>query len=145
MLYSLFPMYYRENDMLRRTGYRDGQRSVGCSYPRCNSGDFLKISMDVHHDQYHHTPPFIANSTIGTQKIGPDSIYRIASVSKALTAYMLLIRDGEKHLNTAVADIIPGLKQLSYNSSTGVLIDWTQVTVADLMSQMSPLGYDCKY
>lgn len=95
--------------------------------------------------EYHHTPSFIFQSKIGTRKIDSDSIYRIASVSKALTAYLLLIRDGEAHLNTAVADLIPELKRVSYNSTTGVLIDWTQVTVADLMSQMSPLGYDCRY
>jgi hypothetical protein len=94
--------------------------------------------------EYHHTPPFIAESKIGTRKIDADSIYRIASVSKLLTAYLLLIRDGEAHLNTAVAELIPELTKPSYNSTTGVLIDWDQVTVADLMAQMSGLGYNCR-
>jgi hypothetical protein len=95
--------------------------------------------------EYHHTPASIAESKIGTRRIDADSIYRIASVSKLLTAYLLLIRDGEAHLNTAVAELIPELTKPSYNSTTGVLIDWGQVTVADLMTQMSGLGYNCRY
>jgi CubicO group peptidase (beta-lactamase class C family) len=94
--------------------------------------------------EYHYTPSFISESKIGARKIDADSVYRIASVSKALTAYLLLICDGEAHLNTAVADILPELARTSYNSTLGILIDWSQVTVADLMSQLSPLGYNCK-
>ena len=43
--------------------------------------------------QYHHTDALLASSTQGTNKLDADSIYRIGSISKLFTMYMMLIQE----------------------------------------------------
>jgi hypothetical protein len=43
--------------------------------------------------QRHYTDPSVRDSIVGTQNVDADSIYRLGSISKLLTAYLLFIRD----------------------------------------------------
>ncbi|KAI0154934.1 beta-lactamase/transpeptidase-like protein [Xylariaceae sp. FL1272] len=49
--------------------------------------------------EFHHTDSTVATSGSGTNKVDADSIYRIASISKVLTLYQWLIKDGDRKFN----------------------------------------------
>lgn len=55
----------------------------------------------------HYTDPVVRNSTAGTRRVDGNSIFRIGSVSKLLTVYLLLILDGERILGNTVTDYSP--------------------------------------
>lgn len=93
---------------------------------------------------YHHTDHSVVNSTIGTQKADADSIYRIASISKILTIFLWLIRDGDRRLSDPIIEHIPQLANFDTSQVDYALPDWNEITVGDLMSFLAGLGRDCK-
>lgn len=56
--------------------------------------------------------------------------------------YMFLIRDGDVHFNDQIPKYVEELVEATKNieSSNGKLVDWSQVTIWDLASQLSGLG-----
>ena len=59
--------------------------------------------------QYHYTSPEIAQTAIGTGKVDADSIYRVASISKLITAYVGMQELTQKQWHTPISELIPGL------------------------------------
>lgn len=94
--------------------------------------------------QYHHSDKSVADSEIGAQDVDADSIYRIASISKILTIYLWLIRDGDRRLNDPIIEHIPQLADVDTSQVDYALPDWSEITVGDLMSFLAGAGRDCK-
>ena len=42
--------------------------------------------------QYHHTGPDVAQSSVGVTSVNGDSIYRVASITKLMTAFVGVLR-----------------------------------------------------
>ncbi|CCX30423.1 Similar to Beta-lactamase-like protein 2; acc. no. Q54VJ1 [Pyronema omphalodes CBS 100304] len=96
-----------------------------------NETSFSIIVTDAQRElwSYHHTATETKN---GTSKVGPDSQYRIASISKAITD-LLMIKVGA-NLDDKITKYLPGLM------SGNKLFAWDQVTLRDLGAQLSGIG-----
>lgn len=97
---------------------------------------------------FHHTSGSLNISAGSTSKITSDTVYRIGSVSKLFTVYALLLNNGSHHWNRPVTDYIPELKHAAQHpphNSTVYWVQWDQVTVGALASQLSGLGRDCLF
>lgn len=98
---------------------------------------------------FHHTSGSLNVSAGSTSKITSSTVYRIGSVSKLFTVYALLLNNGTKYWNRPVTDFIPELKHAAQHpphDSTAIdWVQWDQVTVGALASQLSGLGRDCLF
>lgn len=95
----------------------------------------------------YHTPTIrtVQNiSQIGTSKVGPDTIFRIHSLSKVVTVYTALSKLGDKYWDEPVSKFIPEFSGLQRGD--GVYdVDWDEVTLGSLGSLMSGIGRDCRF
>ena len=57
--------------------------------------------------QYHHTSLSTLNGTVGAKSVDADTIYRVASISKLITAYAGVIELNENDWNTPLSEIFP--------------------------------------
>jgi len=92
--------------------------------------------------EYHQTTALLANSTQGTRKVDADSVYRIGSISKLLTVYLLLVSQGDGSLSDPITKWIPELEDS--NVTGRALSDWSTITIGDLAGQMGGLVRDCR-
>jgi hypothetical protein len=96
--------------------------------------------------EYHYTAPDVIKSSQGVHKVDSDSIYRLASITKLLTAYVFLIREGFARFEDPVTRYIPELKMDADNltSANGILPDWDDIHLGDLICHTAGLAEDCK-
>lgn len=98
---------------------------------------------------FHHTSGSLNISAGSASKITSDTVYRIGSVSKLFTVYALLLNNGTSHWNRPVTDFIPELKYAAqhhaHDSSAIDWVQWDQVTIGALASQLSGMGRDCRF
>ncbi len=97
------------------------------------------------------TVSFIASGAIasdaGAAKAGPDSLWRIYSMTKPVTAMaaMVLIDDGKLKLDQPIGDFIPAFKTMKVATSPDTSLDAvpakTQITVRHLLTHTAGLGY----
>ncbi|PIA92030.1 hypothetical protein CB0940_09539 [Cercospora beticola] len=95
--------------------------------------------------EFHYTSSEVANSQEGLHTVDANSIYRIGSVSKLLTVYTFLIHEGFTRDGESVARYIPELAEIAKGdlmSDNGRLVNWTDVTVGDLASQLGGITRD---
>jgi len=97
--------------------------------------------------EYHYTAPLFANGSNGTKKIDGDTIYRIGSISKLFTVFAFLIEKGDANFNDPVTKYVPELRYSHLVKQKGVVnaVQWDDVTLGALASQMSGIGRDCKW
>ena len=90
--------------------------------------------------QYHHTALSTLNGTVGTKNVDADSIYRIASVSKLITAYVGMIELDDKDWNTPLSTIFSGFKDVvekaAPNFDAVKDIQWDKITVSDIAAHI---------
>lgn len=95
---------------------------------------------------FHHTSGSLNISAGSASRITSDTVYRIGSVSKLFTVYALLLNNGTSHWNRPVTDFIPELKHAAqhhtHDSSAIDWVQWGQVTIGALASQLSGMGRD---
>jgi CubicO group peptidase (beta-lactamase class C family) len=89
-----------------------------------------------------------SDSFIDPELQGPDSLYRIYSMTKPITgmAAMLLIGEGKLGLDQPLADILPKYARMevqkTYDGSiTDVVPAQSQITIRELITHTSGLGY----
>jgi CubicO group peptidase (beta-lactamase class C family) len=88
----------------------------------------------------HHTPSSIA---LGVANVTGDSVYRIGSVSKVLTVYILLVANGYTNWLSPITDFIPELRADSISGNATGPSFWEEVTIEALASHLSGIGGDC--
>ena len=86
----------------------------------------------------------LSSSSTGTTHVNGDTIYRIGSLSKLITAYLFLLEAGPKYWSHAVTDFVPELKRrtqecLSRQDAIDC-IDSTGITWGALASHESGIG-----
>lgn len=95
--------------------------------------------------EYHYTSPTLANVTEGVKSVDSNSIYRIGSVSKLFTVYTFLAEVGETHWREPVTKYIPELAAAAKSRQDSLeSVQWDDVTLGDLASQMAGIARDCK-
>lgn len=90
-----------------------------------------------------HTAKSITSA--GTQNVGADTVFRIGSISKLFTVYTLLLRGGFDVFEDPVTKYVPELRKESSDFNAVEDVDWDEVTVGALASQLSGILRDCKY
>jgi hypothetical protein len=89
------------------------------------------------HRHFNHAPN--QNSSL---VIGPDTLFRIHSISKVVTVYAVLAKLGFDYWNEPVSKFIPELANHEVQDATRD-VDWSEVTVGTLASQISGISRDC--
>jgi CubicO group peptidase (beta-lactamase class C family) len=78
------------------------------------------------------------SSPTGVQDIDGDTVFRIASISKVITAYLILIELGDAHWSTRITDVVPELKGRQKNNDNPIdNVEWEDVTLGALAGQIS--------
>jgi CubicO group peptidase (beta-lactamase class C family) len=95
---------------------------------------------------FHYSSPGL-NSSVGVKTVGSDSIYRIGSISKLFTVYLLLTEAGDINFHDPITKFVPELLAATQVSSDDEFdyVDWNSVTIGNLASHMSGIGRDCKF
>jgi CubicO group peptidase (beta-lactamase class C family) len=95
---------------------------------------------------FHHSSPGLISS-VGVKTVDSNSIYRIGSVSKLFTIYLLLIESGDIHFHEPITNFVPELLAASRATPDDDLdyVDWSSVTIGNLASHMAGIGRDCMF
>lgn len=88
--------------------------------------------------QYHHTGPDVRNSTYGVNKVDGDSIYRVASMTKVMTAFAGLILLDPSDWHKPLTEIFPEIASLPEDDPISH-IQWDTITPFALATQDSGL------
>ncbi|KIX99217.1 uncharacterized protein Z520_04793 [Fonsecaea multimorphosa CBS 102226] len=115
-------------------------------------GDTTSFSIEffsVHDGQplveHHHTAPALVQKA-GSDVVGPDSIYRIASITKVVTVFTFLAVAGDARFNDPITQYVPELRDAARKSDAALHpIDdtaWEDVTIGGLASHMAGIPRD---
>lgn len=93
-----------------------------------------------------YTDPLTRNATHGVRAVDGNTVFRIGSISKLFTVYLLLVLNGgDGRLNDPVTDWIPELKNATPQPGEVPVVPlWSQITLGDLGSQLAGIARDCK-
>lgn len=80
----------------------------------------------------------------GAQTVGPDTIFRIGSISKLFTVYELLLRGNYTLMDDLVQKYVPELTTPE-DFDPIYDVDWDAMTVEALAAQMAGILRDCKF
>jgi CubicO group peptidase (beta-lactamase class C family) len=72
---------------------------------------------------------------MGNRIVDGDSVYRIASTSKLITVFLLLLRAGESIFNDKVIEYLPELKGEAH---------WDDITIGSLAGYLGGITSECK-
>ncbi len=128
----------------------DGSTLLGTSIPfnttTFSVGMFSTFEEGLLHE-YHYTAPDVAHSSQGLHQVDSNSVYRLASITKLLTAYVFLIREGFARFEDPVTRYIPELKADANNliSANGILPEWDDIHLGDLICHIAGIAEDCKW
>lgn len=87
--------------------------------------------------RYYNTPPAHSSAV----SVGPDTLFRVNSISKVMTVYTMLSKLSYKYWHEPVAKYIPELANMQPQDVRDV--DWSEVTLGSLASQISGISRDC--
>jgi CubicO group peptidase (beta-lactamase class C family) len=88
--------------------------------------------------QYHHTGPDVAQSSLGVTSVDGDSIYRVASITKLMTALVGNLRLNASEWNRPLTDIFPEIAELPVDDPLEQ-VEWEQITPLALVNQVTGL------
>lgn len=93
----------------------------------------------------HHTPP--ALDPRGVQTVDGDSVYRLASLSKAFAVLATLKLKGVT-FDDPITKYIPELEKLKEQAAAQTpiyVVAWDEITVGALAAHLADIGADCEY
>lgn len=98
----------------------------------------------IHEDDplftYYFTPP---NPGEGSDKVDEDTVFRIASGSKLITALAVRVND-KINLQASVLKYLPELNKTAGNDDI-LSLKWEDITVGSLASHLSGVGVDSEF
>ena len=93
---------------------------------------------------YYYTAPILGEyKDSDPMPVTGDTAFRIASISKSFTVYAALL-ENKINFEDSVAQYIPELIEQRQINSTFVNVDWDQVTIWSLASQLSGISREGK-
>jgi hypothetical protein len=93
--------------------------------------------------EHYHTGQNL-NYTAGVAKVDGNTIYRLGSLTKLYTILAFLIEAGDRYFNYPVSQFIPQLVAGRQATDPIMNVDWSDVTLGALASQMAGIVRDCK-
>lgn len=92
--------------------------------------------------EYYHQGTILSNVT-GVRKLDGESVWRIGSISKLITTYLLLKEVGDTLWDVAVTDVVPELREVEKTRKHEIYDwQWDQVTLGSLAGQISGVVKD---
>ncbi|CRG89351.1 hypothetical protein PISL3812_06387 [Talaromyces islandicus] len=96
--------------------------------------------------EYYYTSPLTKNARVGVTEVNEDTVFRIGSASKLWTVLLLLIENGDAVLSDRVVKWVPELaaaaKEIGRDFDRINHVDWNEVTLFELASQLSGVARD---
>ena len=94
--------------------------------------------------QYHHTGPAVQKTTIGVQNVNGDSVYRVESISKLFTVYLVLLEIGSGCWDIPLTDFVSELATFADGTKPHPLhvVDWKDVTLGALAGQIAGIPHE---
>lgn len=127
------------------------QSTYGDFRPDTNSFSISVVSANDEDTffQYHHTAKYLDQHSGGTEKVTADTVFRIGSISKLFTVFALLVQGEKVHFDDPVTAYIPELDAIARRQASGSFdpisqVQWEDVTIGALASQLAGIGRDCK-
>lgn len=97
---------------------------------------------------FQYTTPSVKLDALGTDEVDLNTIYRIGSASKLITAYLFIIEVGDRYWDESVTKFVPELQAATEKCSAQAdekdCVDWTGVTLGALSSHMAGVPRDCQ-
>ncbi len=95
--------------------------------------------------EYHHTAS-TSNNGSSRRKVGPATLYRIGSISKLVAVYAILSKLSDRYWDEPVTKYVQELAAAAADPRDNAVdnVQWSEVTLGALASQMSGIGRDCK-
>jgi CubicO group peptidase (beta-lactamase class C family) len=105
---------------------------------------FTPFSRNTIYEAYHTASNQTGSSPV---TVGPDTVFRIFSISKVISVYATLAALGDKYWNEPVVKYVPELEAALKMQGRNAVddADWNEITLGSLSSLMSGLGRDCAY
>lgn len=75
--------------------------------------------------------------------IGSETLYRIASISKLVSVYTMLVELGDKYWDESITEYVPELSEAKFQDPIHD-VDWSEVTLGSLASHLGGIPRDCK-
>lgn len=99
---------------------------------------------------WHHTAPNLTTASFnasGVRKVDQNTVYRLGSLTKIFTIYTWLVQDGDTRWNEPITKYIPELAAVADRAKDDPVgnVDWGEVTIGALASQMAGVVRDCEY
>lgn len=124
-------------------------RTINSLTSSANSTSFSVSLTSIHEDsplfEIHRTAN--ALNTTGIKRVDADSIYRIGSITKLITVFTLLVQDKEFDWTDPVTKYVPELaafaKRQANSSDEVSVVQWDEVTIEALASQLAGIGRNC--
>ncbi|KAI0403229.1 putative penicillin-binding protein [Xylaria palmicola] len=93
---------------------------------------------------FQYSSPFLNDTAGGTNHVSKNSIYRIGSISKLITAYTLLVEYGWDSLDHIVTRYIPELRGAESSVANHPVenVNWDKTSLGALISHLSGAGRD---
>ena len=94
------------------------------------------------------TSKALDTSNGGVSTVDDISIFRIGSVSKLFTVYAFLLNDGMNYWDSPITQFVPELRaapQYPLSNAVTDSVQWQDVTLGSLCSQLSGIGRDCMF
>jgi hypothetical protein len=100
-------------------------------------------------ERFHTAPNLPTLNSKGVTKVDADTVYRIGSITKVFTILAFLAEAGDRYFNEPIGRFIPEIREIierdKAREGDGVWkVDWEDITVGSLASQMSGIERDCK-
>ncbi|KAK0633908.1 beta-lactamase/transpeptidase-like protein [Immersiella caudata] len=105
------------------------------------STSFAVQVYSAHDDDLIYSTYNTATAQVGAATVGPDTIWRVFSISKAITVYAFLARLGDGYWNEPITKFIPELANAPFRDPTRD-VNWAEVTLGSLAGQSSGLTRD---
>ncbi|KAI1815122.1 beta-lactamase/transpeptidase-like protein [Poronia punctata] len=95
-------------------------------------------------EHYHTAADLNTDETSGNFSVGPDTIYRLGSLTKIFTILTFLIEAGDSYWNTPVTEYIPELEELAAKAESDpvMFVDWDSITLGNLASHTAGIVRD---
>ncbi|KAL2105291.1 hypothetical protein VUR80DRAFT_8611 [Thermomyces stellatus] len=86
------------------------------------------------------------NST-GTREVGPDSVYRLGSLTKIFTVLTWFVEAGDEYWHAPITRFVPELQGFGERAREDPVryVDWDAVTIGALAGQMAGIPRDCEF
>ncbi|CAI4217598.1 unnamed protein product [Parascedosporium putredinis] len=97
---------------------------------------------------YHSAMNLDAVNSTGVRDVGPDTVYRLGSLTKVFTVLTWLAEAGDEYWYKPITDFIPELKTMQERNAGEEdpvrYTDWDEITIGALASQMAGIPKDCE-